>query len=89
MEATYGAFETMATTFVITSGQMGEQYNRFLDRYSELEKHRYDNENVPAKHCQQNIWMVKPAGLNQGRGIEIFKSRNELLQFIEEKEEGT
>jgi hypothetical protein len=27
---------------------------------------------MPAKHCQLNTWMVKPANENQGKGIKIF-----------------
>jgi Tubulin-tyrosine ligase family len=28
------------------------------------------------------MWIVKPASLNQGRGIEIFSSANDIQKFI-------
>jgi hypothetical protein len=31
-------------------------------------------ERTPQKHCKENYWLVKPANMNQGRGIEIFNS---------------
>lgn len=39
-------------------------------------------ERVPAKHCEENIWIVKPEGLNQGRGIEVFRNLKEIQFFI-------
>ena len=35
-------------------------------------------ERVPAKHCEENIWIVKPEGLNQGRGIEVFRQLKDI-----------
>ena len=34
------------------------------------------------KHCANNIWLVKPAAANQGRGIEIFNELNDITRFI-------
>ena len=34
------------------------------------------------KHCANNIWLVKPAACNQGRGIEIFNEINDIIRFI-------
>ena len=34
------------------------------------------------KHCVNNIWLVKPANANQGRGIEIFSDLDDLLHFV-------
>jgi hypothetical protein len=34
------------------------------------------------KHCANNIWLVKPAAANQGRGIEIFNELNDIVKFI-------
>ncbi|TNV87033.1 hypothetical protein FGO68_gene10239 [Halteria grandinella] len=34
------------------------------------------------KHCANNIWLVKPAAANQGRGIEIFNELGDIVKFI-------
>ena len=35
-------------------------------------------ERVPNKHCEENIWLVKPAAMNQGKGIEIFRNIRDI-----------
>jgi hypothetical protein len=37
------------------------------------------------KHCANNIWLVKPAAANQGRGIEIFNELGDILKFIQSR----
>ena len=34
------------------------------------------------KHCAENYWLVKPANMNQGKGIEIFNNLNEIIKFV-------
>lgn len=36
---------------------------------------------VRMKHCKENMWLVKSADLNQGRGIEIFKKLQDIETF--------
>lgn len=31
------------------------------------------------------MWVVKPAALNQGRGIEVFRNVREVIDFIFKK----
>jgi len=33
------------------------------------------------------MWVVKPASLNQGRGIEVFRTSKEITDFIFSKKE--
>lgn len=33
---------------------------------------------MPIKHCQRNIWLIKPSNMNQGKGIELFNSLKEI-----------
>jgi len=33
------------------------------------------------------MWLVKPAALNQGRGIEVFKKLRDIIEFIFEKQQ--
>ena len=41
------------------------------------------------KHCANNIWLVKPAAANQGRGIEIFNEMGEIIRFITSRHRGS
>ena len=43
------------------------------------------DERVPHKHTLENLWLVKPHHLNQGRGIEIFKQQKDIFNFIMSK----
>ena len=38
---------------------------------------------MPQKHCTNNIWLVKPANENQGKGIKIFNNTRDITRFIE------
>jgi tubulin---tyrosine ligase len=38
---------------------------------------------MPTKHCGNNIWLVKPANENQGKGIKIFNKTADITRFIE------
>ncbi len=40
---------------------------------------------MPSKHCKDNMWLIKPANLNQGRGIEIFTSLKDILVSLNSK----
>ena len=33
------------------------------------------------------MWMLKPAGLSRGRGIQVFNSLNEILEYTKNKEQ--
>ena len=37
---------------------------------------------VPARHCRKNVWIVKPAFLNQGRGIEVFAEISKIKAHL-------
>jgi hypothetical protein len=39
---------------------------------------------VPEKHCLQNQWILKPAALNQGRGIQLFSKIREIVTYVME-----
>ncbi len=34
----------------------------------------------------RNMWMLKPAGLSRGRGIQVFNSLNEILNYTKNKD---
>eukprot|EP00831_Metopus_contortus_P060180 TRINITY_DN52083_c0_g1_i4.p1 TRINITY_DN52083_c0_g1~~TRINITY_DN52083_c0_g1_i4.p1 ORF type:complete len:110 (-),score=22.41 TRINITY_DN52083_c0_g1_i4:136-465(-) len=74
LAAGYTVHETTPTTFILMPECKDAEYQAFVKRFHELEQHYYKKEKVPAKHCTDNVWLVKPAAMNQGRGIEIFKN---------------
>jgi hypothetical protein len=53
-----------------------------MHRYREILSGGSRYEKVPTKHCEENLWIVKPAALNQGRGIEVFKKLRDITEFI-------
>jgi len=57
----------MPTSFIITAGVDDHEYSVFASRFKELEKNNSLYEKLPEKHCSANIWLVKPADLNQGK----------------------
>jgi hypothetical protein len=56
-----------------------------MHRYREILQGGSKHEHVPYKHCAENMWVVKPAALNQGRGIEVFRNLRDITSFIYEK----
>jgi len=86
----YTVHETTPTTFVVLSDCLDTEYQSFVQRFHELERHNFKREKVPAKHCEENIWLIKPAAMNQGRGIEIFKNNlQEMKKFLDTKPANT
>ena len=84
-EAGYTVFDTTPTTFIISKVSDEDQINLLMHRYKEIARGGSQRERVPVKHCQQNMWLVKPASLNQGRGIEIFRNMRDISEFIYSK----
>ena len=86
----YNVYDTTPTTFLVLSNCNDPEYQNFVQRYQELEKGNYMNEKIPSKHCTKNIWLIKPAAENQGRGIEIFQNDFEgIKKFLESKPANT
>jgi len=50
----------------LTAGVDDTEYTNFVARYREIVKQSFSKECIPAKHCEANMWLVKPANLNQG-----------------------
>lgn len=84
IENGYQVFDTTPTTFVVSSNLDTYEYHQFVKRFQDLKKRCGDTykEKVPAKHCQQNMWMVKPANENQGKGIKIFNDMDQIIKFL-------
>ena len=88
--ANYTVHESTPTTFVVLPECNDAEYQAFVQRFQELEKKVYRKEKLPAKHCEGNVWLIKPAAENQGRGIEIFKNNlTDMKKFLASKPPNT
>ena len=68
----YSVFMTTPSTFLLSAALDDQEFQEFSQRFRELQKGFCLKEKLPQKHCEKNIWLVKPAAANQGKGIEIF-----------------
>lgn len=76
----------------------GEPYDVYYDftNYYEPGKEARDFKNLtpneippcPTLFAGNNIWMLKPSGLNRGRGLELFTELSELDKFLRMFSEG-
>jgi hypothetical protein len=56
----------MPTSFLLTAGVQDHEYLGMIERFKEIEAGNFYKERMPQKHCQANIWLIKPADMNQG-----------------------
>jgi hypothetical protein len=81
--AHYKVFDTTPITFTIDLRvDRTNEIDRLYTKFKELSFRGYVDECMPAKHCQANMWLVKPAYYNRGRGIGIFKNMREIQDYI-------
>lgn len=78
--------EVLPTCFILTVGVEDVEFANFTSRFNELEKKNFTRERVPAKHCQDNWWLIKPANMNQGRGIKIYNTMKEISGFLAQQQ---
>eukprot|EP00347_Sterkiella_histriomuscorum_P023182 403335638 len=78
-------FDIVPTTFIMSSQYKTTDMYRFIKRFSDLSVNEGLSlkENMPAKHCMKNMWLLKPATLNQGRGIQIFSKIKDIFDHID------
>ena len=75
----------MATSFIVDAEAGNEDFYAFMQRYKEISQDYFAKEKLPSKHCKQNIWLLKPSNMNQGRGIELFRNIREAKQILSKK----
>jgi hypothetical protein len=82
-------------TKVDAQGSEYEVYFEFKNSYEPGEVTKkfcnFKAEEIPKHETvfgDQNIWMIKPSGLNRGKGLELFTSLQELNDFIKIFSEG-
>jgi hypothetical protein len=81
----YQVFESMPTSFILTAKCRDKEYYHLITRYNDLNKRASNKERLPLKHCEENIWLLKPACMNQGRGIEVCHTLKGIKDVLESK----
>lgn len=82
----YQVHDSLPTSFIITPNLEDYEYQFFITRFNELQNRRSNKERIPVKHCAKNIWLIKPAALNQGKGIEICSSLRDIIKSLRAKQ---
>lgn len=62
--------------------QNDDVWKQFSSVFSAISNGDVSATHMPAKHCQHNLWLVKPDGLNQGRGIEVFSELSRVKSHL-------
>lgn len=75
----------MPSSFIIEIGLENEEHHKFIQRIQEISQGNFVNELLPEKHCRHNMWIVKPANQNQGRGIEVCTGLGQIRNFLSVK----
>eukprot|EP00743_Colponemidia_sp_Colp-15_P004635 GILK01004995.1.p1 GENE.GILK01004995.1~~GILK01004995.1.p1 ORF type:complete len:998 (+),score=200.20 GILK01004995.1:113-2995(+) len=78
----YPPYDIIPTSFVISSSVEDHELAQFITRYKSIARGSASQERMPVKHCTKNMWLVKPAALNQGKGIEVFKDLSQIINFL-------
>lgn len=70
-------------SYVVSSKLENSDYFQFARQFENIAKGNKTKEKLPEKHCKKNIWLVKPANENQGKGIKIFDKLEDISRFIQ------
>jgi len=89
LSSNYQAFDTLPTSFLLTGQVEDSELQSFINRFNEISTMRSNKERLPIKHCMKNIWIIKPAALNQGKGIELCRNLNVILKKMRDKPNGS
>ena len=81
----YQVYDTIPTSFIITALVEDLEYRQFHTRFSEIQSGYCNKEKLPIKHCEKNMWLIKPAALNQGKGIDICWTMKEIKEVLKNK----
>lgn len=85
IKAGYQVHDTIPTSYIITAQVEDEEFRQMVNRFTEIQNGLATKEKLPAKHCEKNMWLVKPAALNQGRGIEVCRTLKDINNMLRTK----
>jgi phosphoribosylamine-glycine ligase len=53
-----------------------------MHRFKEITNGGSRHERMPVRHNEKNMWVIKPAALNQGKGIQVMSNLTEITNFL-------
>lgn len=68
--------------FSLKAHKNDTEYKDFVEKFHQIEKKNYYKEKVPEKHCEKNVWYIKPESDNQGKGIILSNNFKEIESFL-------
>lgn len=71
--------------YIITSSTEDFEFKEFKKKFANIERGYIYNERLSHKHFDKNFWLLKPANMNQGKGIEIFNTMKQVHAFLANK----
>ncbi len=66
VETRYGLFDSVPYSYILQPQLDDDEYYKFVQRYREISIGCGYKEPLGQKHCARNVWLVKPANMNQG-----------------------
>ena len=82
-------FHAIPTTFLVNSSHKDDPgWSAFSTRFRQIAHNDYSQEDMPAKHCSKNMWIVKPPNSNQGQGIRVFSKLSKIKAFVNSEKHG-
>jgi hypothetical protein len=64
VQANYSVFDSTPTSFVVARATDDSEISPMMHRFNQLAKGGTNKERMPWKHCESNMWLVKPANAN-------------------------
>lgn len=64
VECGYRVEDTLPMAYMITSNPEDLEFKEFRKKFANIERGYIQNEKLPAKHFEQNFWLLKPANMN-------------------------
>lgn len=81
-------FDTMPTTYFLTAGVRSEAESptlqQFYRRFNALQHGNLEASGVrmPAKHCERNMWMIKPAACSSGSQAVVVNNAADISTYV-------
>ena len=85
----YQIHDSIPTTFILSGQTEDLELQNFICRFNEIASLKSNKEKTPTKHCERNVWLLKPANWNQGKGIEILSNLKAIMKSLREKPAGS
>ena len=66
VETRYSLFDSVPYSYILQPQLDDDEYYKFVQRFREIANGGGYKEPLGQKHCAENVWLVKPANMNQG-----------------------